>query len=71
MVLIYPVLMNQSAELAVISTDSLDADVASNILMISLIWKISCKIVSDLRSETKGSWLESCCWLCAEVSSLQ
>ena len=28
-------------------------------------------VVSDLRSETKGSWFESGCQLCAEVSSLQ
>ena len=28
-------------------------------------------VVSDLRSETKGSQLESGCQLCAEVSSLQ
>ena len=28
-------------------------------------------VVSDLRSETKGSRFESGCWLCAEVSSLQ
>ena len=27
-------------------------------------------VVSDLRSETKGSRFESCCQLCAEVSSL-
>ena len=28
-------------------------------------------VVSDLRSETKGSELESGCYLCGEVSSLQ
>ena len=28
-------------------------------------------VVSDLRPETKGSWFESGCQLCAEVSSLQ
>ena len=28
-------------------------------------------VVSDLRSETKGSRFEPGCWLCAEVSSLQ
>ena len=28
-------------------------------------------VVSDLRSETKGSRFESGCQLCAEVSSLQ
>ena len=28
-------------------------------------------VVSELRSETKGSLFESSCWLCAEVSSLQ
>ena len=27
-------------------------------------------VVSDLRSETKGSRFESSCYLCAEVSSL-
>ena len=28
-------------------------------------------VVSDLRSETEGSWLESSCKICAEVISLQ
>ena len=28
-------------------------------------------VVGDLRSETKGSWLESSCQLCAEVSPPQ
>ena len=28
-------------------------------------------VVSDLRSETKGSRFESSCYVCAEVSSLQ
>ena len=28
-------------------------------------------VASDLRSETKGSWFESGCYLRAEVSSLQ
>ena len=28
-------------------------------------------VISDLRSETKGSRFESSCQLCAEVSSLQ
>ena len=28
-------------------------------------------VISDLRSETKGSRFESGCYLCAEVSSLQ
>ena len=28
-------------------------------------------VVSDLRLETKGSWFEFGCYLCAEVSSLQ
>ena len=34
-------------------------------------WKSSWLVVSDLRSETKGSRFESGCQLCAEVSSLQ
>ena len=32
---------------------------------------VICLVVSDLRSKTKGSWFESGCYLCAEVSSLQ
>ena len=34
------------------------------------LMKLRSLVVSDLRSETKGSRSESVCWLCAEVSSL-
>ena len=37
----------------------------------SLVGVARSSVVSDLRSETKGSRLESGCYLCAEVSSLQ
>ena len=34
------------------------------------LWYGRSLVVSDLRSETKGSRFESGCYLCAEVSSL-
>ena len=45
-------------------TDTTNATIFSSIRARSLV-------VSDLRSETKGSRFESGCQLCAEVSSLQ
>ena len=36
-----------------------------------LVQRAHSLVVSDLRSETKGSRFEFGCWLCAEVSSPQ
>ena len=47
------------------------SNLQSTYLYVQIPGKFTQELVSDLRSETKGSRFESGCYLCAEASTLQ